>query len=250
MFSFSLEAWGKSPGLNYMLSQTNQFLQNMGYTGLGQWPRQNHRAKMGSITKPLWLKMSWGNSQWGEVLPKARPLCKLVLNQISEMKFFVKKNSLLALPGKGGLTGLLPQKAVCLHSKELEGFITVSQLLTGVPDKTSTWAGSQAVSSSWGASLAPLISAQLVFLLLLPWLATVQICPLELREGHNGWSLAYKKWGKERPSCLRAPHCPAQFQKEEELLNGDIQSVCVSLRNLNKCSLMHSPAIWNQTLII
>ena len=131
------------------------------------------------------------------------------------------------MPGKGGLTGLLPQKAVCLHSKELEGFITVSQLLTGVPDKTSMWAGSQVVSSSWGASLAPLISAQLVFPLPLPWLATVQICPLKLREGHNGWSLAYKKWEKERPSHLQALHCPAQFQKEEELLNGDIQSKSV-----------------------
>ena len=31
------------------------------------------------------------------------------------------------------------------------------------------------------------------------------ICPLELREGHGGWSLAYKKWGKERGLHAQAP---------------------------------------------
>ena len=27
-----------------------------------------------------------------------------------------------------------------------------------------------------------------------PLIAIVRICSLELREGHGGWSLAYKKW--------------------------------------------------------
>ena len=33
------------------------------------------------------------------------------------------------------------------------------------------------------------------FLAALPWLANVRIHPLELREGHGGWNLAYKKRG-------------------------------------------------------
>ena len=28
---------------------------------------------------------------------------------------------------------------------------------------------------------------------------------MELSEPHNGWSLAYRKWGTERPPCLGAP---------------------------------------------
>ena len=49
----------------------------------------------------------------------------------------------------------------------------------------------------------------------LPWLATVGICPLELREGHGGWSLSptNKKWGTERLPCPGAPQCPAWFQE-------------------------------------
>ena len=38
-----------------------------------------------------------------------------------------------------------------------------------------------------------------------PLLATVWNHLLELSEHHNGWSLAYKKWGTERPLCLGAP---------------------------------------------
>ena len=45
----------------------------------------------------------------------------------------------------------------------------------------------------------PLILPQVISWLLFSWFATVQIYPLELVEGHNGWSLAYKKWETERP---------------------------------------------------
>lgn len=69
-------------------------------------------------------------------MPKPQLLCTPVPNQISILGE-VEKSSLIALPGKGGHTGLLPQEAMCLHSKELEGFTTVSQLLIGVSDKTS-----------------------------------------------------------------------------------------------------------------
>ena len=43
------------------------------------------------------------------------------------------------------------------------------------------------------------------FLVLFSWLATVGICPLELREGNGGWSLPYKKRGTKKPECLGAP---------------------------------------------
>ena len=44
------------------------------------------------------------------------------------------------------------------------------------------------------SSLVPLILPQLVSWLLLTLISNVQIHSLELREGHGGWSLAYKKW--------------------------------------------------------
>ena len=42
----------------------------------------------------------------------------------------------------------------------------------------------------------------------LPWLATVWICPLELREGHGGWSLfpTNKKWGTRTGFHAQEPH--------------------------------------------
>ena len=41
----------------------------------------------------------------------------------------------------------------------------------------------------------------------LPWLATLRICPLELREGHGGWSLfpTNKKQGTEGLPCPGVP---------------------------------------------
>ena len=49
----------------------------------------------------------------------------------------------------------------------------------------------------------------------LPWLATVWICPLELREGPGGWMkpISYKQemGDMERLLCPRAPQGPAQF---------------------------------------
>ena len=42
----------------------------------------------------------------------------------------------------------------------------------------------------------------------LPWLATVRICPLELREGHGGWTLLppNKKWGTLKGFHAQEPH--------------------------------------------
>ena len=60
-------------------------------------------------------------------------------------------------------------------------------------------------------SLVPLILLQVVSWLLLPWLATVQICPSELKEGHESWSSAYKKQGTDRPPCSGALPGLAQF---------------------------------------
>ena len=49
-------------------------------------------------------------------MPKAQPLCTLVRNQISERVLGeVEKNSFIALPGKGGHSGFLPQKTMCLN---------------------------------------------------------------------------------------------------------------------------------------
>jgi len=59
-------------------------------------------------------------------------------------------------------------------------------------------------TESWWAFLLLLILPQVISWLLFSWFATVQIYPLQLVEGHNGWSLAYKKWGTERPG--RKPH--------------------------------------------
>ena len=41
----------------------------------------------------------------------------------------------------------------------------------------------------------------------IPWSITVQICPLELMEGHGSWSLfpTNKKWDTERLLCPGAP---------------------------------------------
>ena len=57
----------------------------------------------------------------------------------------------------------------------------------------------------------PLILPQVVFWLVLPWLAIVQNYRLELMEGYNGWSLAYKKW-TESPPSPGVPQSPTWFQ--------------------------------------
>jgi len=40
---------------------------------------------------------------------------------------------------------------------------------------------------------------------------------LELREGHGGWRLVYKKWGTKRPLCPAVPQGPAWHQKNRRL---------------------------------
>ena len=39
----------------------------------------------------------------------------------------------------------------------------------------------------------------------LPGLTAVQICSLELGEGHGGWCLFYKKWGTWKDFCAQEP---------------------------------------------
>ena len=73
------------------------------------------------------------------------------------------------------------------------------------------------VFKSWCAPLVPPVLPQVVSWLSFPWLKAVQTCPLELKEGHGSWSLAYKKWGAERSPCLGAPQGPAWFQSEYHL---------------------------------
>ena len=63
----------------------------------------------------------------------------------------------------------------------------------------------------------------MVLWLLLPWLATVWICSLELREGHGGWSLAYKKWWTKRPLCLGVPQRSVQHHTLSLLPRGRVQ---------------------------
>ena len=58
---------------------------------------------------------------WGEVLPTARPLCKLVLNQIPEMKFFVKEKRIVCLlcQAKGDSLGFCLKKPCVFTPKNL-----------------------------------------------------------------------------------------------------------------------------------
>ena len=50
------------------------------------------------------------------------------------------------------------------------------------------------------------------FLAAPPLLATVRIHPLEPREGHGGWSLAYKEWGTKKDLHAREPlRAPLSF---------------------------------------
>ena len=53
----------------------------------------------------------------------------------------------------------------------------------------------------------------------LSWLATVQICPSELREIHGGWKLFSTKRNKggntERLPCLGVPQGPVQFHLQD-----------------------------------
>ena len=65
---------------------------------------------------------------------------------------------------------------------------------------------------SWWTFLVPLILPQVASWLLLPWLATVWIYPLEVREGHGGWNIAYKKQKRaKRIVRPRAPQGPSWF---------------------------------------
>ena len=82
------------------------------------------------------------------------------------------------------------------------------------------------------ALIAALLFSWLLFLCfcipLLPWLATVWICPLGLREGLGGWSLfpINKKWGTQKGlGPRRAPHGPARFHwLNKELLTRNRKS--------------------------
>ena len=76
-----------------------------------------------------------------------------------------------------------------------------------VPGVTNSWTG----FSQWAHIVSWLLL--LCFCIpSLPWLATVWICPLELREGLGGWSLfpTNKKWGTQRGYVPR--RAPQRFQ--------------------------------------
>ena len=58
-----------------------------------------------------------------------------------------------------------------------------------------------------------------------PWLATAWIHPLELREGHGGWSLAYKKLGtKEGPEGPQGPPVSELLTEHRKVLYLQLQS--------------------------
>ena len=132
----------------------------------------------------------------------------------------VEKDSFITLPGKGRHTQLLPWKTMCPNLGGFDERFYNSDSKIG--SLTRLWCEQclhslNLVSGGWSPNLdelllVPLILPQVVSWLLLPWLATVPISPLELREGHGGWSLTYKKMGTERLPCQGAPQGLTRFQ--------------------------------------
>ena len=146
-------------------------------------------------------------------LLKPWPLCSGAESNLGDKSLgWVKKNSFIALPGKGGHSRLLLWKTMLSNLGGLNEEFDSNGSRVGLLTRLGCMQGLRwLVSRSWCAPLVPLILPQVVSWLLLPWLATVQICPLELREGHGSWSLAYKKRGTKRLSCPGAPQGPAWF---------------------------------------
>ena len=75
------------------------------------------------------------------------------------------------------------------------------------------WTGRPDVLQSTGSQR---VLPQVVSWLLLPWWAIVRICPLELKEGHRGWNLPFKKQEKNKrlpfPGTHRALPPPKRSQ--------------------------------------
>lgn len=176
------------------------------------------------------------------MMPKGQLLCIPLINLRDRVLGEIEKDSFLALPGNGRQSRLLPSKAVCPN---LGGFD--ARFYSSGASPVAQWQRIQlpvqetlfiAVVSGmefltrWGCvswTCTPFISSQVVGLLilksfsgpvnqpelvswlLLPWLTTVRICPLELMEGHGVWSFAYRKWGQKRLPCRGAPQGLAQF---------------------------------------
>ena len=147
----------------------------------------------------------------------------------------IEKDSCIALPGNGRQSRHLSSKAMCpnLGGSGAEFYSSgASQLaqwrrshlpvqetlFTAVvsgwafwQDEGMSWACPPFISSQvvglliWKSFSGPRNQPELVSWLLLPWLTTVRICPLELREGHGVWSFAYRKWGPKKASMPGSP---------------------------------------------
>ena len=68
------------------------------------------------------------------------------------------------------------------------------------------WGGTRTLPQ--GCTIVPWLLLPCLWVPSLPWLATVRICPLELREGHGGWSLipTNKKRGTQKDFRAQEPH--------------------------------------------
>ena len=173
-------------------------------------------------------------------MPKSHPVYTGAKSNIRDRVLGeVEKNSYIAFPGKGGHSRLLPSKTMCPNLGEFgEGFYSNSSrvgLLTrlGCVQRLHSLRLVSGGLLIWWASLLPLILPQVVSWLFLPWLATVRICPLELREGHGGWSLAYKKRETKQASMPGNPTGPCSVSYITSQSNGvNILPVPVKCRNL------------------
>ena len=139
--------------------------------------------------------------EWSRIWPLYRDT---ELNLGDRVLGEVEKNSLIALPGKGGHSGLMPSKWESASStfRFQPGWglhacgqqtVNSSRLAGGFSSCKTAWRYCS-VYPLRGDPDPPQGSAIVSWLLLpdryipsLPWLATVWTCPLELREGLGGW---------------------------------------------------------------
>ena len=69
-------------------------------------------------------------------------------------------------------------------------------------------------------------------------------CPLELREGHSGWRLAYKKCSAKWPPCLGATHDHTQKREfhsvqywREEILETILEFGIFNMQKILNCPI-------------
>ena len=146
------------------------------------------------------------------LLLKAQPLCTRVQNQISETRVLgeVEKDSFITLPGNGGHTGFCLEKLYVPTPEDLmRVFITMTQggecAGRSLPSPHLRW--SPRLELLW-----PLQSRLRWFLGCSPLISNCSIiCPLELRGGHGGWSLAYRNGGQEGLGAWEPHRAPLSF---------------------------------------